>query len=142
MHGDGCMTTAFMVRQGNYKLVHYVGYPPQLFDLALDPYEKRDLASRHETADIQGRLYDALHGIVDPDAANRLAFADQRARIEQLGGAEAILARPDFNFTPLTPLIARARGGARFTRSTPHRGPRRSAAASEPPREWRLPPPP
>ena len=66
------MTAAFMVRQGNYKLVHYVGYPPQLFDLALDPYEERDLASRHETADIQGRLYDALHGIVDPDAANRL----------------------------------------------------------------------
>ena len=30
-------------------------------------------------------------------------LADQRARIEQLGGAEAILARPDFNFTPLTP---------------------------------------
>ena len=38
---------------------------------------------------------------MDPEAANRRAFADQEARIERLGGVEAILARPDFNFTPL-----------------------------------------
>ena len=95
------MTGAYMVRQGDWKLVHYVGHAPQLFDLAADPFEEHDLAGRPETADIQGRLYDELHRIVDPDAADRRAFADQRARIERLGGVEAILARPDFNFTPL-----------------------------------------
>ena len=101
LHDDGSTTGEFMVRRGNWKLVHYVGYPPQLFDLAADPFEEVDFAGRPETADVQSRLYDELHGIVDPDAVNRLAFADQQARIESLGGVEAILSRPDFNFTPL-----------------------------------------
>ena len=101
LHDDGSMTGEFMVRKGDWKLVHYVGYPPQLFDLAADPFEEHDLADRAETAGTQRRLYGELHRIVDPDAADRRAFADQRARIERLGGVEAILARPDFNFTPL-----------------------------------------
>ena len=101
MHDDGSMTGTFMVRQGDWKLVHYVGYPPQLFDLAADPFEEHDLAGRSGTAAVQRRLYGELHRIVDPEKANRLAFADQRVRIERLGGADAILARPDFNFTPL-----------------------------------------
>ena len=95
------MTGTCMVRRGDWKLVHYVGYPPELFHLAADPYEERNLAGRPETAEIQRRLYDELHRVVDPDAADRRAFADQQARIERLGGVEAILARPDFNFTPL-----------------------------------------
>ena len=101
MHDDGSMTGAYMVRQGDWKLVHYVGHAPQLFNLAADPIEAHDLTGRPETAGIQGRLYDLLHGIVDPEAADRRVFADQQARIERLGGVEAILARPDFNFTPL-----------------------------------------
>ena len=101
MHDDGSMTGEFMVRRGDWKLVHYVGHAPQLFNLAADPIEAHDLAGRPETTGIQGHLYDLLHGIVDPEAADRRAFADQEARIERLGGVEAILARPDFNFTPL-----------------------------------------
>ena len=95
------MTGEFMVRLGDWKLVHYVGYPPQLFDLAADPFEQNDLADRPETAEFQHRLYSELYGIVDPESVDRLAFADQQARIERLGGVEAILSRPDFNFTPL-----------------------------------------
>ena len=90
-----------MVRQGAWKLVHYVGYPPQLFDLSTDPFEETDLAGRPETHDVQGRLYGELRKIVDPDEINQRAFADQKARIEQLGGVEAILSREDFNFTPV-----------------------------------------
>ena len=81
--------------------MHYVGYPPQLFDLSTDPFEERDLAGHPSTAEIQGELYDALHRIVDPEAVNKRVFANQRARIEQIGGVEGILARPDFNFTPV-----------------------------------------
>ena len=102
LHDDGSMTGEFMVRQGNWKLVHYVGHPPQLFDLGTDPFEERDLAGGPDTADVQSRLYDVLYRIVDPEAADRTAFADQQARIERLGGVEAILLRPDFNFTPLS----------------------------------------
>ena len=101
LHDDGSLTGTFMVRKGSWKLVHYVGYPPQLFDLSADPFETRDLAGNPATADIQSRLYDALHVIVDPEAVNRRVFADQRSRIERLGGVDAILARPDFNFTPV-----------------------------------------
>ena len=101
LHDDGSLTGTFMVRKGRWKLVHYVGHPPQLFDVSTDPFETRDLAGRPATADIQGDLYEELHGIVDPEAVNRRVFADQRARIERLGGVEGILARDDFNFTPV-----------------------------------------
>ena len=101
LHDDGAMTGVFMVRRGDWKLVHYVDHPPQLFDLSSDPFEERDLAARPETADIRRRLYDELHRIVDPEAVNRRVFADQQTRIEKLGGVEAILSRPDFNFTPV-----------------------------------------
>ena len=100
LHDDGSLTGTFMVRKEGWKLVHYVGYPPQLFDLSTDPFETRDLAGSPAVADIQSRLYDALHAIVDPEAVNARVFADQQARIERLGGVDAILARPDFNFTP------------------------------------------
>ena len=101
LHDDGSMTGEFMVRRGDWKLVHYVGHSPQLFDLAADPFEEHDLAGRPEAADIRSRLYDELYSIVDPEAVDRIAFADQQARIQRLGGVEAILSRPDFNFTPL-----------------------------------------
>ena len=101
LHDDGALTGTFMVRKGAWKLVHFVGYPPQLFDLSADPYEERDLAGDSSTAEVQRQLYDALHRIVDPEAVNQRVFADQRDRIEQLGGVEGILARPDFNFTPV-----------------------------------------
>ena len=101
LHDDGSLTGTFMLRRGDWKLVHYVGYPPQLFDLSADPFEERDLAGDPAAGDIQRHLYEALHRIVDPEAVNERVFADQRARIEQLGGVEGILARPDFNFTPV-----------------------------------------
>ncbi len=99
-HAAGSITGEFMVRQGTWMLVHYVGYPPQLFDLGADPFEQRDLAGRPEVADIQSRLYDELRNIVDPDEVNRLAFADQQIRIDSLGGVDGILSRAEFGFTP------------------------------------------
>ena len=89
-----------MLRRDRWKLVCHVGYPSQLFDLSTDPFEADDLAGRPEVADIESRLYDELEKIVDPDAVNRLAFADQQARIDRLGGADGILSRAEFGFTP------------------------------------------
>ena len=37
---------------------------------------------------------------MDPDAPNWRAFDHQEVRIERLGGLEAILAGPNFHFTP------------------------------------------
>ncbi len=101
LHDDGALTGTFMVRKGSWKLVHYVGHPPQLFDLSADPFEQCDLGGSAATAGVRSDLYDALRGIVDPEAVNERVFADQRARIERLGGVEGILAHADFNFTPV-----------------------------------------
>jgi choline-sulfatase len=74
--------------------------PPQLFDLDADPQETRDLA---QEGGYQGLLADceaALRRVVDPDAADALAKADQGARIAALGGREAIIARGSFGYSP------------------------------------------
>lgn len=101
LHDDGSLTGEFMVRQGEWKLVHYVDYRPQLFDLSADPFEEKDLAGRPETQDVRDRLYHELLKIVDPADVNQRVFADQNARIKRLGGVDAILSREDFNFTPV-----------------------------------------
>ena len=41
-----------------------------------------------------------VRGVVDPDAADALAKADQRARIAAMGGREAIIARGSFGYSP------------------------------------------
>ena len=99
-HAAGSTSAGYMVRRGDWKLVHYVGHTPQLFDLGADPRETRDLAGREETSAIQTELDGELRRIVDPDAANALAFADQYLRIQQLGGAEAIRAKAEIGYTP------------------------------------------
>jgi hypothetical protein len=39
--------------------------------------------------------------LVDPEAANKLAFADQAVKIEELGGVEAVMNSGEFDFTPV-----------------------------------------
>ena len=41
-----------------------------------------------------------LRAIFDPEAVDARAFADQARKIAKHGGAEAILARGDFGYTP------------------------------------------
>jgi choline-sulfatase len=45
-----------MVRQGRWKLIYHHGHPPQLFDLASDPHERRDLAADPSVAEVQRSL--------------------------------------------------------------------------------------
>lgn len=99
-HATGAATGAFMIRKGPFKYVYYAGMPPQLFDLEADPQETRDLARE---AGYQGLVADceaALRRVADPDAADALAKADQRARIVAFGGRDAILARGSFGYSP------------------------------------------
>jgi choline-sulfatase len=82
----------FMVRDARYKLIHYVGYPPQLFDLRDDPDEHHDLADDPAHAGVRAALERELHAICDPEAVDARARADQRRRIDAAGGAEAVIA--------------------------------------------------
>ena len=100
-HAAGAATGAFMIRRGPYKYVHYVGMPPQLFDLEHDPQETKDLGADPRWADVVADCEAQLRGVVDPDAADRQAFADQAERMAALGGREAVLARGSFAFSPV-----------------------------------------
>ena len=101
-HDGGSPCGLFMLRLGRWKLVYYAeGNPPQLFDLEQDPRELEDLAADPSRQMILAQLRETLHSIVDPEAVNRQAFADQAAMIERLGGVDAIRAVPSFNHTPL-----------------------------------------
>jgi choline-sulfatase len=100
-HNGGAITGFYMIRSDEWKYVYYVGYPPQLFNLADDPYEATDLALDPNYADVLSRCEGELRGILDPDQANVRAFADQERRIEELGGEAVVRAMGDFGFTPI-----------------------------------------
>lgn len=100
-HDYGAITGMFMLRQGDWKLVEYPGYAPQLFNLADDPGEETDLAGDPGHAETLERLKASLRQIADPDAVNQLAFADQEAKIAELGGRDAIMAMQNYDHTPV-----------------------------------------
>ncbi len=103
-HDGGSTTGTFMVRWAHWKYVHYVGHPPQLFDLATDPHEVTNLAqSGVNDIKIQRALTEGearLRSICDPQAVNTQAFTDQKRRIAELGGKDACLNAYVFNHTP------------------------------------------
>jgi choline-sulfatase len=99
-HATGAATGAFMIRKGPLKYVYYAGMRPQLFDLDADPQEARDLGREPGYQGLVADCERALRLVVDPDAADALAKADQGARIAAFGGREAILARGSFGYSP------------------------------------------
>lgn len=103
-HDGGSTTGTFMLRWDRWKYVHYVGHDPQLFDLIADPNELHNLArERPNNPDTITTLAEGarrLNEICDPEAVNARCFADQKRRIQELGGEEACLTGYQFNHTP------------------------------------------
>ena len=86
-HAAASPSAAFMVRRGTKKLIWYVGYEPELFDLAADPEETVDLAASDPAAVAE---YEAiLRAICDPEHVDRRAKDDQNALTARFGGPEA-----------------------------------------------------
>ncbi len=100
-HTTGAIAAAFMLRKGSFKYVHYVGMPPQLFDLDADPGEERDLGTNPGYAGLVAQCEAELRAIIDPEAADRTARADQAAQIQRFGGREAILAKGAYSYSPV-----------------------------------------
>jgi choline-sulfatase len=96
---------AFMLRQGRYKFHYYVGYAPELFDIEADPEETTDLAGDPAYGAVCADYLARLREIVDPEATDTRAKADQKALVERHGGPEAV--------------TARAAGGKSFTEVPP-----------------------
>ncbi len=99
-HAVGATAGMYMVRKGRWKYVHYVGHRPQLFDLEADPQEAQDLGDSPDHAAVCAELEAELRAILDPDAVNARAFADQERKIALHGGPDAIRQRGDFGYTP------------------------------------------
>lgn len=100
-HASSSVTGAFMIRKGTLKYIAYSGMPPQLFDLADDPWEVRDLAREPGYAGLVADCDATLRRTVNPEIVDRLARSDQKSRIEAHGGREAIIARGTFAYSPV-----------------------------------------
>lgn len=99
-HASGAATGAFMLRRGSMKYLHYVGFRPQLYDLACDPEELQDLAPDPSCREMLNRLERELRSMVDPDAVDARAKADQLALVERHGGRDAVVKKGGFGSTP------------------------------------------
>lgn len=79
-HHMGMINAGFMRKRGDYKLCHYVGSEPQLFNVALDPLENDDLAPKPEYAMKRNEIETALRAVVDPELADARGKENQRLR--------------------------------------------------------------
>ncbi len=101
-HDGGSTTGAFMLRWGDWKYVHYDGQRPQLFNLANDPGENRDLAEDPAARDALAEGEARLRRICDPADVTARAFADQARQIDAMGGEARLREEAGgFNHTPV-----------------------------------------
>jgi choline-sulfatase len=100
-HAVNSRSAIYMIRTLRYKYVHYVGEPPQLFDLMSDPEEVRDLAADRAYQPVLQEMEIRLRFITDPEETDARARAEQQARIEAFGGKEAVLRRGTFDNSPV-----------------------------------------
>ncbi|HJO74865.1 MAG TPA: sulfatase-like hydrolase/transferase [Rhodospirillales bacterium] len=99
-HGAASTSAAYMLRQGSYKYVHYVGFAPELFDLENDPEEMTNLADNEQYRSVLEDFEAKLRNILDPEEIDRRAKADQARLVDAHGGREAVLTRGGLHGTP------------------------------------------
>ena len=90
-HAAGAVSGAFMLRKGAFKLIHYVGFEPELFDLENDAEETHNLAGDPAFKSKLDELYRDLHDICDPAVVEQQAHQDQADLIAGYGGRDAAL---------------------------------------------------
>lgn len=100
-HAVGCRNGYYMLRSGQYKLVYYVNAPAQLFDLKSDPQELNNLAESPEHQARFQEMEGKLRAILDPEAVDAEAKADQEKLLNQYGGTEQVLKRGQFTNSPV-----------------------------------------
>jgi choline-sulfatase len=101
----------FMLRRGRWKYVHHVDDAPELFDLDADPDELRDLALDPRHDGVRRACADELSRLVDAEAVDERARADQRRRLDAGGGLERVRSGgPRIIYTPPPPEFQRAPG--------------------------------
>ena len=99
-HASGAETAAYLIRKGKKKYIHYVDYPPELYDLETDPEEQDDLAGKLESKPVIHELEGDLREILDPVEVDKRAKRDQAALIERLGGRYHVIETAKIGATP------------------------------------------
>jgi len=99
-HAAGAITASYMIRHGRFKYIHYIGMPPMLFDLEADSHERNDLGCESACKGIVSECERLMRQVVDPEAVDQQARADQRLHIEKNGGKETILKKGTFRYSP------------------------------------------
>ena len=87
-HAIGAVSGAFMLRKGPWKLIEYVGFDPELFNLETDPEETGDLAQDPGHAEVLTEMMREIRQICDPGTVNAAAFAAQETMIKNYGGKD------------------------------------------------------
>ncbi len=98
-HAMGSKRAAFMLRKRDWKLVHYVGYPDQLFNLRDDPDEVDDRSADPDCKEVMEELMSEIMKICDPVKVDESARARQSSMIEANGGKVPIIKRGDLGFS-------------------------------------------
>ena len=113
-HAIGSPSAYYMLRDRRYKYIYHVAGAAQLFDLAADPDEVDDLARQPDerARRLLGEFEAKLREILDPEAVDRRAKADQQRKIESLGGREAVVKRGAFVNSPVARRNAALPGAA------------------------------
>jgi choline-sulfatase len=111
-HAAGSRRGAFMLRDGDDKLITHVDAPPQLFNLAVDPCEAVNLAADPSAQERVRDLQQQLHAVCDPEQVDQRARADQKAKAEHWGGNAAILKEGLLVYTPPPGVQATVAGAA------------------------------
>ena len=78
-HGHGARAGSFMVRRGNWKLIHHLAAPDQLFDLDADPEELENRAATHPR--VLSAMSRELAAICDPATVQRQAETFWRKQV-------------------------------------------------------------
>ncbi|MGI9336724.1 MAG: sulfatase-like hydrolase/transferase [Gammaproteobacteria bacterium] len=100
-HSAGAKSAVYMLRNNAHKYVRYMeGYPPQLYDLEVDPLELDDLSTDPDRTETLAASEARLNELIDPKVVDEAAKADQAERLEAGGGPEAIVAKGSPGYTP------------------------------------------
>lgn len=91
-HAAGSPSASYMIRKGRFKLICYVGFESELFDLENDPQEGVNLTADPSFQAVRRDLEALLFNMVDPLDADRRANLAQKTLIESRGGPEAVMA--------------------------------------------------
>ncbi len=100
-HAVGSQDAHYMIRTRRYKYIHYIGRPPQLFDMVQDSLECHNVAASADYQQVLQECERRLHDILDPVEVNAQAHRDQERRVRENGGRNAVIKRGAFDNSPV-----------------------------------------